>query len=77
MIFMQDMKLYPLQTYLQTLLSRMNTSPDLEEAKRLAFIARRSMLFAKIFVAIIPIMIVYPYLQKYYKNGIILGSVKG
>ena len=77
LIYMHKMELYPLQTYLQSLVNKMNSSPDLEEAKRLAFIARRSMLFAKIFIAIVPIMVVYPYMQKYYQTGLVLGSVKG
>ena len=77
LIYTRTMLNYPLQTYIQTLVARMNTSPDLEEAKRLAFIARRSMLFAKLFLAMVPIMILYPYLQKYYQSGLVLGSVKG
>lgn len=77
MIFMNDINLYPLQTYLQTLLSRMNVSPNLEEARRLALISRRSLLFANVFMAIVPIMIVYPSLLKYYQSGIVIGSVKG
>jgi len=77
MIYTRTMSNQPLQTYIQTLVARMNTSPDLEEAKRLAFIARRSMLFAKLFLAMVPIMVLYPYLQKYYQSGLVLGSVKG
>ena len=32
--------------------------------------------FAKIFLAIFPIMCVYPFLQKYFAKGLIRGSVK-
>lgn len=77
LIYMNKIELYPLQTYLQTLVQRMNTSPNLEEAKRLAFIARRSLLFSKVFIAIIPIILIYPFVQKYYQKGLIIGSVKG
>ncbi len=77
LIYMRDLDKYPLQNYIQTQVFRMTISPDLEEAKRLAFISRRSLLFARIMVSIVPIMIIYPFLQKYFQSGIVLGAVKG
>ncbi len=77
LIYMTQLENYPLQTYIQSLVARMTTSPDLEEAKRLAFISRRSLLFARIFVSIVPIIVIYPFLQKYYKTGLVIGAVKG
>lgn len=32
---------------------------------------------AQIFISIIPLMLVYPFLQKYFTTGLTLGSVKG
>lgn len=76
-LFMNDVSRYPLQSYLQTLVSVMNEAPNIEEAKRMAAISRRSLLFARIFISMVPIMIVFPFLQKYYKSGLVIGSVKG
>jgi len=77
MLYMRDMSRHPLQNYIQTLIFRMTDSPDLEEARRLAYISRRSLLFARIFVSIVPIMILYPFLQKYFQHGIVVGAIKG
>ncbi len=76
-LFMNNVTRYPLQSYLQTLVSVMNEAPNIEEAKRMAAISRRSLLFARIFISMVPIMIVFPFLQKYYKSGLVIGSVKG
>jgi len=77
LMYMRDMNRLPLQNYIQTLIFRMTTSPDLEEARRLAYISRRSLLFARIFVSIVPIMVLYPFLQKYFQRGIVVGAIKG
>lgn len=78
LIYISKAKLYPLQTYLQTIL----TIPELnkmtmEEIMRMGMISRRAINAAQIVVATIPILIVYPFLQKYYAKGLVIGSVKG
>lgn len=77
LIFMSDMKNYPLQTYLQSMLSKITASPNFEDAIRMASLSKRSLLFARIAVSILPFLILYPSLQKYYKTGLVMGSVKG
>ena len=32
---------------------------------------------AQLFLATIPVLMVYPFLQKYFTTGLVLGSVKG
>lgn len=32
---------------------------------------------ATVFMAMLPIVCVYPFVQKYFKSGILIGSVKG
>lgn len=48
-----------------------------ESAELLAKITTRSAKCAQIVVAMIPIICVYPFLQRYFVKGIVLGSVKG
>lgn len=77
MIFITDTKNIPLMTYIRNLIINTNEPVSLDEARRLAYLSRRSVLSAKLIVAILPILLVYPYLQKYYKTGLVIGSVKG
>ncbi len=68
----------PLQTYLQTILTIPDTftmSP--QELMIFGKMSRRAINAAQIVVSTIPIMVVYPFLQKYYSKGLVLGSVKG
>ena len=48
-----------------------------EQLARLSQISQKTIEAAQIFLAALPIMCVYPFLQKYYIKGIVVGSVKG
>ncbi len=71
---------YPLQSYLQTLVvsttEALRTS-DLKTIMELTQVNDTNMKSAQIFISIIPLMLVYPFLQKYFTTGLTLGSVKG
>lgn len=81
MIFMQSPAKYPLQTFLRTVVTMPDVSymknMTIEDARALAEISDRTAKSAQIFIAAIPILCVYPFLQRYFIKGIVLGSVKG
>ncbi len=67
----------PLQTYLQGILTIPDTKfMTTEQLEALGKMSRRTSNAAQIVVSTIPILIVYPFLQKYYTKGLVLGSVK-
>jgi putative aldouronate transport system permease protein len=78
LILMNSPDKYPLQSYLQTVVvnpdPRMLTERDLA---LLQIISNRTTRAAQIFIAMIPILAIYPSLQRYFTTGIKLGSVKG
>jgi len=84
MLFMTQVENYPLQTYLRTVI----VQPDAffrnlsviggdQIAQLLGLINARTTAAAQLFLSMIPIMLVYPFLQKYFTTGLVLGSVKG
>lgn len=70
---------YPLQSYLQTLVAS-NTEAlltgDLKSYMEMMDVNDTNMKAAQIFISIIPLMAIYPFLQKYFTTGLTLGSVK-
>jgi putative aldouronate transport system permease protein len=78
LILMNSPAKYPLQSYLQTVI--VNPDPRFLTERDLALlqlISNRTIRAAQIFIAMIPIMAIYPFLQRYFVAGIKLGSVKG
>jgi len=78
MIFMNKISNYPLSTYLQNVLTSGSIiSSSMVNLNDLAEISDRTTKAAQIFVGSLPILCVYPFLQRYFMKGIVLGSVKG
>ena len=81
MIYMSDTSKYPLQTYMQSLLKNFETllmGDSTHDIKALlSMMNARTGRAAQMFLGALPIMLVYPFLQKYFTKGLVLGSVKG
>ncbi len=69
MLFIKDRKYYPLQLILREILILSDTDEG--------FMMSETIQFATIVVATIPILCVYPFIQKYFVKGIMVGAVKG
>ena len=71
---------YPLQSYLQTLVTSTTeilAQGDVKAIAKLVDINDTDMKAAQIFISVIPLMLIYPFLQKYFTTGLTMGSVKG
>ena len=80
LIYLNNPRDYPLQTYLYgQVVSAASLIQLLQEgAENLAlYFSTETLRAAQIFLATIPIIVVYPLLQKHFVKGIVLGSVKG
>lgn len=77
MIYMNSRDKWPLQTLLRQMLksvdATMFTSSDILKIKQLS---SRSFQSAQIIFATVPILLVYPFLQRYFITGLTIGSVK-
>ena len=80
MIFMNDPYNHPLQTYLQSLIVNFQALMRQIGVNHVAIIGRvneQTGRAAQLFLAMLPVLVVYPFLQKYFTKGLIIGSVKG
>lgn len=76
MMFITDTKLFPLQMKIRQLISDENAIPVLADMSGINY-NERTLRAATIVFSIIPVALIYPYLQKYFVKGAMLGSVKG
>jgi putative aldouronate transport system permease protein len=80
LIYMQSPSKYPLQTYLQSLLLSMEEMmriAGVDFMQLIAMMNARTGRAAQLFLGALPMMILYPFLQKYFTKGLVIGSVKG
>jgi putative aldouronate transport system permease protein len=80
LILMNQTENYPLQSYLQTVIVKFDQNllnQSQEQIKMLGEVSNKTTKAAQIFIAALPILTVYPFLQRYFISGIVVGSVKG
>jgi len=76
LLYMNSSSNYPLQTYIQQLTVDVTKITDPSQLKSLASVSNKTLNAAKIVVSIIPVLLVYPFLQRYFVSGLVIGSVK-
>lgn len=77
LIYMDRPINYPLQSYLQTIVVDIDMDLIQSVDDAILNITQKSSKSAQIFLAMLPILCVYPFLQRYFTSGIVMGSVKG
>jgi len=81
-MLMQSSDSYPLSSYLRTLLfglssNETNSANASSDWQKYTNVSARTIRASQMFTAMVPLMLVYPFLQKYFVKGIMLGGVKG
>jgi putative aldouronate transport system permease protein len=77
LIYMTDASKYPIQTYMQVLQTQLQSVESLADAQRMMRVSQKSLMMAYNVITLIPILCLYPFLQRYVKDGLVMGSVKG
>ncbi|MEY9094247.1 carbohydrate ABC transporter permease [Paenibacillus sp. RC84] len=73
-IYIRDSEKLPLATFMQTIIVQADMS-KLDPAA-VASLSQRTIRASQIFISALPILLVYPFLQRYFVTGIVVGAVK-
>ncbi|WP_020617687.1 carbohydrate ABC transporter permease [Paenibacillus daejeonensis] len=76
MLYLRSQDQWPLATLLQTIVVVQDFSKTGITPEDMAMLSNRSVKSAQIFIAMLPILAVYPFLQRFFVKGIVLGAVK-
>ena len=79
MIYIRDDAMQPLQVFLRRILLMAQQQVDVENGEYIEDLQKLEALirYGIIVVASLPLLVVYPFLQKYFDKGVLIGSVKG
>lgn len=77
-IYLQDRNLWPLQLVLREIVLQSTENSIVADASGEDVMIYRPLIkYATIMISIIPMMILYPFVQKYFVTGVMVGAVKG
>lgn len=77
LIYLDDRKKYPLQLFLREILIQNISQDNVSGPAADQQIIGQSIRYSLIIVATVPVLMIYPFLQKYFVKGIMIGSLKG
>lgn len=77
-LYIQKTANYPLQTYISMVSANFDISKitDIKKLQEFLAISEKTLSSAKIVVSVIPLLLIYPFLQKYFTTGLVVGAVK-
>ena len=77
MLILTDEKKIPLQVILKKLIVEMNANFSETSSMDYTTTSRETTVFATIMISVVPMLVLYPFMQKYFVKGIMIGAVKG
>lgn len=83
LIYLNDQNIYPLQLILRNILlldqmfDMMDSDPEARQEMMRLLQMKESMKFGIIVLSTLPVMALYPFLQKFFVKGVMIGAIKG
>ncbi len=77
LMYLNDGEKYPLQMILRKILIQYDQNKMVEEMTQGREVVGQAVRYATIIVSTVPILLIYPFLQKYFVTGVMIGAIKG
>ena len=77
LIYLREKEKYPIQLILRNIVIEGDVSQQQVDLQEDEMIVSTTIKYAIIMVSTLPILVLYPFLQRYFVKGIIIGSLKG
>ncbi|MGI5893842.1 MAG: carbohydrate ABC transporter permease [Candidatus Merdivicinus sp.] len=77
MLYLRDRSLYPLQLFLREIIILSSTDNMTSDVGSIQQELSEVVKYATIVIATLPILCVYPFVQKYFVKGVMIGAIKG
>ena len=77
MIYFKNSKSYPLQTILRSIVINSEVSDEITVDEVINSISAEGIKYSTLVVSMVPMMAVYPFIQKYFVKVVMIGSLKG
>lgn len=76
-LYMDRQELFPVTVYLRNLIAGATSGTDITASSEAALQIAASIQAVTIVLTMLPIMLVYPFIQRFFVSGVMLGAVKG
>lgn len=81
LVYIRNVDKWPLQNVLQSILLGASTNTNMSSIQGLDAVDRQNLVdqikYGVIIVSTLPLLVIYPFLQKYFNKGVMIGAVKG
>ena len=77
MIYFKNSSSYPLQTILRSIVIENQMSEEIQMDEIANPVSAEGIKYSTLVISMVPMMVVYPFVQKYFVKGVMIGSIKG